>query len=231
MTLRGLTVLATVVFSCLADQALAQASASQRQTTQKREKEFVIGGVFAGPTSVGSAPAELLGGSDVPTVTLFRVENSLAPGFGIEANIGVRWRGPWWIEVSGGWTRSQVRTKITDDFEDAPNETISSPMSRFLLEGAMLRYFRSRASSSLFARFNGGWMRETAGGNTLVGDGLIAGGGIGYRHWWRTAGKGSVKRLGLRLEGRAEIRSGGISLGEAGIRFGPSATALLVFGY
>jgi hypothetical protein len=191
----------------------------------------VFGGVFAGPASAGSAAAELVGGSGTPAIALFRVENSFAPGLGIEVNIGAHLRRSWWLEVSGGWARSKLRTEITNDFEDTPPETISSPMSRFLIGGALLRYFRDRGTSSWFLRFDGGWMRETAGGNTLTGDGLIAGGGVGFRRWWRTTGKGSVKRIGLRLEGRAAIRSGGISLVSEGMRFGPLGTALVVFGY
>ena len=214
-----------------ADAASAQTSSTQAKPGPKRAREFMVGGVVSGPTSVGSASAELQGGVGTPGLTLFRVENSLATGFGIESNIGFQLGKSWWMEVSGGWTRSQVRSRIEDDFENAADETISLPMSRFVLEGAVLRYFRDRATSAWFVRVDAGWMRETAGGNTLTGDGLIGGGGLGFRKWWRTSGKGSVKRLGLRIEGRATIRSGGISVGEKGLRFGPAGAAHIVFGY
>jgi hypothetical protein len=196
----------------------------------KRAKEFLVGGVLTGPTSVGSAAAELLDGAGDPSVTWFRVNNALATGAGIESNIGVQIGRALWMEVSGGFTRSSVRSEIRDDFEDAFDVTASSSMSRFTVEGGVLRYFRDRGTSAWFVRVSGGWMRETAGGNTLTGDGVIAGGGVGLRRWWRTNGKGAVKRVGLRLEGRADIRSGGISLGKKGVRFGPAGAVHFVFG-
>ena len=232
MTRHALTVLAfSSAILALAGDVQAQTARTQKPAAPARAKELAIGGVVAGPMSVGSASAELLGGSGQPSVTLFDVENRLATGFGIEMNIGAQLRRSVWLEVSGGWTRSEVRSLITDDFEDAPDETISAPMSRFVVEGALLRYFRQRGASALFLRVSGGWMRETAGGNTLTADGAIAGAGLGFRHWWRMAGKGSMKRLGLRIEGRATIRHRGISLGEGGLRLGPAGTAHLVFGY
>jgi hypothetical protein len=233
MNLGDRRILAACVLVILAgaDAASAQTSSTQARPGPKRGREFMIGGLIAGPMSVGSASAELPGGSGTPGITLFRVKNTLGIGFGVESNIGFELRKALWMEVSGGWTRSSVRSRIEDDFENAPDETISIPMSRFVVEGAVVRYFRDRGASAWFVRFDAGWMRETAGGNTLTGDGIIAGGGLGLRRWWRTSGKGSVKRIGLRIEGRAAIRSGGISVGEKAIRFGPAGTAHLVFGY
>lgn len=230
MTIRHLAIAALLTLGA-AGPAAAQTPASTAKPGPNRAKEFSVGAVLAGPSSVGSAAAELNDGSGSPSVTLFRVENRLALGYGVEANIAVELRRALWVEVSGGWTRSSVDSRITNDFEDAETETASLPMSRFLVEGAMLRYFRERGRTAWFIRVNGGWMRETAGGNTLTGDGLIAGGGLGFRHWWRTNGKGSVKRVGLRVEGRAVMRSGGISLGEKGLRFGPAGAGHIVFGF
>ncbi len=207
------------------------APGARPQPKPKRAKEFLVAGVVTGPTSVGSASAELLNGAGSASVTLFNARNSLATGFGLESNIGVQIGRALWVEVSGGFTRANVNTDIRNDFENAFDETISSPMSRFTLEGGIVKYFREKGSRSWFFRVTGGWMRETHGGNTLTGDGVIGGGGLGFRQWWRANGKGAVKRVGLRLEGRALIRSGGISLGEQGVRFGPSGAAHLVFGF
>ena len=210
--------------------AIAQTKAPPRPATE-RGTEFLIGGLVTAPTSVGSATAELLDGAGNPSVDLFRLDNKLGLGFGVEANFGFQISRALWLEVSGGWTRSSVESEIRNDFEDAFDETISSPMSRFTLQGGVLRYFHDKGNSAWFVRAAAGWMRETAGGYTLTGDGIIGGGGLGWRHWWATSRRGAAKRLGLRLEGRADIRSGGISLGEKGIRFGPSGAAHLVFGF
>ena len=217
-----------------ATSSVAPASAqtpAQPKPRIDRGLEFLIGGIVTGPTSVGSASAELLDGSGNTSVTLFRVENKLAMGVGVEANLGFQLSRALWLEVSGGWTNSKLESDIRNDFEDGFDETISSSMSRFTLQGSVLRYFHDNGSSAWFVRGTAGWMRETAGSYTLTGDGLIAGGGLGWRHWWATNRKGAARRVGLRLEGRADIRSGGISLGEEGIRFGPAGAAHLVFGF
>jgi hypothetical protein len=208
--------------------AIAQTKAPPQSST-KRAKEFLIGGILTGPTSVGSASADLFNGFGDPAVTLFQVDNKLAMGFGVESSVAFQIGRATWLDVSGGWTSATLESEIRADFEDAFDETISSAMSRFTLQGGVLRYFHDKGMSAWFFRASAGWMRETAGGNTLTGDGVIAGGGLGWRHWWRTSARSS--RLGLRLEGRADIRSGGISRGEKGIRFGPAGAAHLVFGF
>lgn len=229
--IRSVLVVTAVLTAASVLPAAAQTPATSKQAGPKRPRELVLGGLVAGPTSLGSADAQLLGSSGTPTVTLFSVEDRLATGFGVEMNIGIQLRRSLWAEVGGGWTRTSLDSKITDDFEGAEDVTISSSLSRFLLEGAAVWYLRDRGKSAWFVRLNGGWMRETAGGNTLTGDGFIGGGGVGFRHWWRTDGKGAVKRLGLRVEGRGTIRSGGISIGDSTLRFGPSGAAHLVFGF
>jgi hypothetical protein len=208
----------------------AQTKPPPRPGTE-RGWEFLIGGIVTGPTSVGSAAAEELNGAGDPSVILFRVENKLAMGFGIESALGFQIGQSLWLEVSGGWTRSTLNSEIRNDFEDAFDETISSAMSRFTVQGGLLRYFHDKGASAWFVRGSAGWMRETAGSNTLTGDGIIAGGGLGWRHWWVTSRRGAAQRIGVRLEGRADLRSGGISLGEKGIRFGPAGAAHLVFGF
>jgi len=210
--------------------ALAQTKPGSKPSA-KRPKEFLVGGLLAGPTPLGSAQAQLLNGSGDPAVTLFREENRLAIGFGTEASIGLQVRKALWVEINGSWTRASVQTDISADFENAPDETITSVMSRFAVGGAVLRYFHDKGPNAWFLRGAAGWMRETAGGNTLTGDGLIAAAGLGHRHWWRTNGKGAVKRAGLRFEGRVDIRSGGISIGDSGIRFGPAGAVHLVLGF
>lgn len=233
-TLRTAAIAAITLMLCavVAAEALAQTSQTPATRSPGRAKEFMFGGSLVGPTPLGSAPAELLGGSGNTTVTQFRVKDSLATGFGVHTGIGVALRRSFWIEVAGAWTRSSLKSRIADDFEDADDDGgITSGMSRFQVEASVVRYFRERGARAWFVRAGAGWMRETAGGNTLTGDGVVAGAGIGLRHWWRTAGKGSVKRAGIRLEGRADVRSGGIDLGDKSIRFGPAAIAQIVFGY
>jgi hypothetical protein len=231
MTRAFLKLVAAMVACAFLGVPAASAQTTAAKPGAKRAKEFTVGGLVSGPSSLGSASAEELNGVGDPSVTLFQVDNKFGLGYGVEANIGLQLSKSLWMEISGGWTRSTLNSDIRNDFEDAFDETISSSMSRFVLEGGIVRYFHDRGKTGWFVRMTGGWMRETAGGNTLTGDGVIANAGAGLRHWWRTNSKGSVKRIGLRVEGRAVIRSGGISLGETGIRFGPAGAAHIVFGF
>jgi hypothetical protein len=230
--------LASAFVLLFATVAQAQTRPSPPARGVKKDKEFIVGGLFAGPVSLGTTQADLLNGSGDPSVTLLRTNNNLASGLGVEVNLGYQLKKEMWFEVSGGWTRLSFKSDIREDVEDAQGDSVSSPVSRFVVEGAVLFYLNKEtlksevpAKSVWFLRFDGGWMRETAGGNTLTGDGFIGGAGIGMRHWWRTNGKGTFKRVGIRFEGRAVIRSGGLSLGDSSWSVGPAGAAHLVFGY
>ena len=197
----------------------------------KKQKEFMLGLVMPGPTALGETTAELLNGAGDPSVVLFRTRNSLGWGFGLETNIGWELKKSLWLEASGSWTRTSLKSEIREDVEGAQGDEVSSPVSRFVLEAAMLRYFREKGPSAWFVRIDGGWMRETAGGATLTSDGFTGGGGLGYRRWFKTTGKGNVKRMGVRFEARAVVRSGGLSLEEGSVHVGPSFAAHFVWGF
>src|SRR5262245_3023228 len=107
-TLRMILVSSIAIALAFAGDASAQTS----KPSAKKHKQLVVGGLFAGPSSVGTAAAELLNGSGDPSVTLFRVENKLAAGLGVEANLGFQLSQSLWAEVSGGWTRSNVESEI-----------------------------------------------------------------------------------------------------------------------
>ena len=211
--------------------AAAPAAAQTKPAAQKKQKEFSLGLVVPGPSSLGETTAELLNGAGDPGVTLFRAKNSLSWGFGVETNIGWQLKRNLWLEASGSWTRTSLKSDIREDAEGAQGDEVSSPVSRFVVEAAMLTYFREKSTSSWFIRVDGGWMRETAGGATLTGDGFIGGGGLGYKKWFKTAGKGNVKRMGMRFEARAIVRSQGLSLGESSVRIGPGFATHLVWGF
>lgn len=231
MTARLFALITILVLGLAADAAAqAKPSTAKPAPAAKRPKEFFVGGLLTGPSSMGSADATLTAPNGSP-LTLFSTDNGVGMGYGLELGLGFQIQKALWIEATGGWVRANLTTDVGNDYEGADSETIKEPMSRFMLGGAALYYLKQGARTAWFVRGGGGWMRETAGGATLTGDGFIGGGGIGLRHWWRTNGKGAVKRLGLRAEFRADIRTGGISFGESGVRFGPGGAVHLVFGY
>ena len=89
---RGLLVCIGVAIVCataFVAPAIAQTKTPPKPATD-RAKEFLIGGIVTAPTSVGSATAQLLNGAGNPSVDLFRLDNKLGMGFGVEANFDFR---------------------------------------------------------------------------------------------------------------------------------------------
>lgn len=192
--------------------------------------EFSIGGALLAPATAGSSSAQLITSSG-SRLTLFDVESRFGIGYGADAALGFRATPAVWIELSGGFTRTTARSEITDDFEDAADVTISETISRLSGEGAVVWYFADRGATAFFVRGSGGWMRELAGGNSLAEDGLIGSGGVGVRRWFQANRPGSLKRVGLRLEGRIIMRMKGLEFGSASLRLTPAASGLIVFGF
>lgn len=212
--------------------ALPAAAAAQQAQPQapRRPIDFSVGGMLLAPAPAGTSRATLQTASG-GTLTLFAVESRFGPGVGPQATLGVSLSPAVWIEASGGWTWTTARSRISDDVESAPALTIDDRISRVTAEGAVLWYFADRGATAFFVRGGGGWMRELAGGNTLAEDGFVGGGGAGLRHWWRQNGAGRLKRLGLRVEGRVQLRWRGIAVGTGDLRPMPAASGLLVFGF
>lgn len=209
-----------------ASPALAQAPPA----APGRPIELGLGGSLIAPSSVGSTSATLLTPSG-GTLKLFDVESRFGVGYGVDATLGFRVARAVWVEASGGWSRATARSRISGDVEAAPATTATEPVSRVSGEGALVWYFADRGSTSWFIRGSGGWMRELVGGNSLVEDGFLGSAGAGLRRWWRENGKGSLKRMGLRVEGRLLLRSSGVAFGEKSLQIAPAASGLIVFGF
>ena len=104
-------------------------------------------------------------------------------------------------------------------------------MSRFTLEGAGVWMLNDRGRARWFVRGGVGWMREVDETGVLIEDGTIANIGGGMKYWWRDQARGTLRKLGLRVEGRAAIRSSGISLDQKSTRVAPVLAGGLVFGF
>ena len=218
----------TAALLFLATTAHAQTAAAK---APRKQREFSVGGLVTAPMSLGSIEGNLLNGNGNETLTFIGLENTLGMGYGVEAVLGYQLGGRTWFEIAGSWSRPNLSSKVLEDADGEQGATISTVFSRFALGGALVRYLKDTGRTAWFVRIDGAWMRETAGGNTLPGDGFIGGGGLGWRHFWRTTGKGAVKRMGLRVEGRGVVRGGGLDLGESSVKFGAAGAAHLVFGF
>lgn len=210
-----------------AAQAKPQPSA-QAPANQSGGKEFIVGGAWLGPVGMGSATADLIrpNGS---TMTFFETENSLGPGYGLTVGVGFGLTRSLWAEVLGGWSTATLRTEISGDFEDADVEPIRSDIYRFTVEGAALWYFGAGGANAWFARGGAGWGRELDETQALAEDTFHGTASIGWRHWWGQP-KGRT-RSGLRVSGGIEMRTGGLTLTDSTVRFGPTAAAHIFFGF
>jgi hypothetical protein len=209
---------------------VADAQVPRPQPRPRRAKTLSFGGVWIAPLSLGSATAgfERPDGSQL---VVFRAENDLSMGLGLEASFGVELNRNFWLEITGGWVRSDLRTRVSDDVESVPTDTLTEALSRFSVEGSALWYFRTRARTGYFVRGGAGWMRELTGGASLAEDGIVANGGLGVRHWWRDNPRGSFRRVGFRAEFRLNVRSKSLSQVESKLRISPAGAGLLVIGF
>lgn len=224
MTRLAIIVAAALIAVPVRAQAQAPAAAPPRFI------DVSFGGSFLAPASAGSSSADLITPSG-GRLTVFDVDSRFGPGYGVDAALGFRLSPAVWIEASGGWTWTSARSRISDDVELAATVTVTETISRVSGEGALVWYFADRGATAWFVRGSGGWMRELAGGNSLVEDGIVGSGGVGIRHFWRQNGAGAVKRMGVRIEGRVIVRTAGIAFGSSDLRIAPAASGLLVFGF
>jgi hypothetical protein len=206
----------------------AAAFAQPKPASPKRGKEFVAGVAWLGPMPMGTATADLTSPNGDP-LTLFETENSNGPGFGLTAGFGFELTRSIWLEVLGGYGQATLRTQVTDDFENAEGDSLQSDVTRFSVEGAALFYFGAKGPSAWFVRGGGGWGREVDEGRALAEDAFVASGVIGWRRWWgRPRG---TARSGFRVSGGLEARTGGLTLTDSAMRFGPTAAFHVFFGF
>jgi hypothetical protein len=205
------------------------ASAQATVAAAGRAVELVLGGSWEGPMSIGTADANFLNNSG-GDFAQFTTTNGLGQAIGLEVNLGFGLTRRLRADASGGWTHVSLRTEITDDFEGADGVTLKEPGSRFLVGGGIRLLLSDRKKMTWFVRGSVAWMRETAGGNTLTADGLLTSAGVGVDYLWRDRVAGGIRRTGLRIDGRVNFRSGGLTLGEDELRVGPAVAALIILG-
>jgi hypothetical protein len=192
--------------------------------------ELTFGGAWTGGNSFGSADANLQA-PDGSSLTLFKSSSDLGAGGGLEAHLSFRVTKPLAAEFSGTWAQATIHTSLSGDFENADPITATVGISRFTLEGSAVWTLNSRGRVRWFVRGGFGWMREVDETGVLTEDGTIANIGGGMKYWWRDQARGTFRKLGLRVEGRAAIRSSGISLDQKSTRVAPVLAGGLVIGF
>jgi hypothetical protein len=213
----------------LAGLAVASVAFAQTPAPRGRAVELGIGISWAGATSQGSSDINFQA-PDGSSLTVGKTESRLSPGIGLEARLGFRLSSRVSADVTGRWTRAEFQQKVSGDIESADAATLTARMSRFSLGGTTLWQLSRHGKTEVFALAGLHWFREVAEGS-LVEDGLGVDVGAGLKYLWRDQARGRLKRVGLRIEGRLDIRSAGISLGPPSRRVSPVFAGSLLVGF
>lgn len=217
------------VVAVLAVPASARAQSPAPPNPQTRF-EFGIAGVHMGGMTLSSSDANLVRPDGTP-LTLFQTVNRLSGATGVELAVAVRVAGRLGAEVSGDWTRTNLESAISGDFEGASPVTAKAAVARVTVEASAVWRLFSFGSADVFVRAGGGWLRDLASNNRVHEDGSVANAGIGMKYWWKQRPSGRFKRLGLRVDGRAFVRSKGISIGAGKTHVAPAVSAGALIGF
>lgn len=226
----------TAMLGWLSALTLSATSVASAQTSQPvsrppgRPIELAVGGSWIAPVGLGTVDADLLTSGGSP-ITQFTTSNSLGAAFGGDVHLTFALSRRVAAEALGSLTRISFETEITQDLEDADGVTLTETGLRFGAAGAMRVLLATTGATRWFLRGGAGWLRETAGGSSLVGDGLSVDAGVVMMYLWRDRPRGTLRRLGLRLDGKIAFRSGGLTLGEDTLRAGPAVGGALTMGF
>lgn len=198
------------------------------QTVASRSRELAVGLVWSTPVSLGQVSADLTAPGGAPFV-LFEADSDIGPGLGFEVSFLERLTERIDLEVSGAWTKADVRTRISADFEEIDDIELVNRLTRFTMEGGVLWRVAERDQAVWFVRGSGGWLRELDEESALAENGFVINAGGGVRYWFQT-GTTTGARMGVRVEGRLTMRKTGSSFGDE-LRVGPALTAAAVFRF
>jgi len=222
--------IAAGLLSVCSSLALAQAAAPRPASARDRGIELAIGVGWTGSISFNSSNANLQA-PDGSSLTLFQTSSEESSAAGLEAHLGFRVTRRLSAEVSGTWSKAEIRTSLSGDFEGAEPIAATVEMSRFTVEGSALWTVITHGRAQFFVRGGAGWLREVDDTSVLIEDGTIVNLGGGMKYWWRDQPRGALRKLGARVEARAAIRSGGISLDERSPRVAPAIAGGVIIGF
>jgi len=119
------------------------------------------------------------------------------------------------LAVEGGfqYSRPVLSTRLSDDFEEADDATADEVLARYVFDGSVVFHFGAFAGGKgvPFVLAGGGYVRELHDGSGVVETGNEFHGGAGLKYWFSTG----RRRLGLRAEVGATMRSGGADSGDS----------------
>jgi hypothetical protein len=171
--------------------------------------------VWTGGYDIGDATAELRGntvGSNAPPFTLFRAESSVDATAGMEGRVGYVIARDLMVDVGVSYQRPGLTAKLSSDDEAAAVALDAERLSQYIVDVGVLWQLPGRGIGSRMRPFvtgGGGYLRQLYDERTVVETGSVYYAGAGLRYWLR-GGDGQRRSIGLRADGRAMWRRGGV---------------------
>lgn len=137
---------------------------------------------------------------------LFKSDTTLGSAIGLRATIGFYLSPSVSLEGGVEISRPELRVRLSDDFEDAPDTTATETLTSYVFGGSLVYHFRKPGRAfTPFVLAGAGHVRDLHEGSDLVDTGVEYHGGVGAK-WWLGTGR---QKLGLRADGAVSIRNGG----------------------
>jgi hypothetical protein len=195
-------------------EAVAQ-TADQVPSLRAHHVTLSGGLVWTGGYSIGETTAELRGnavGSTAPPFTLFRAASSVDAAAGVEGRVGYAIARNLMVDVGVSYQRPGLTAELSADEEAAAVTLDAERLSQYIVDVGVLWQFPGRALGSRVRPFvigGGGYLRQLYDERTVVETGSVYYAGAGVRYWLR-GGDGQRRSIGLRGDGRAMWRRGGV---------------------
>ena len=178
--------------------------------------ELSAGALWMGSASFGSRDATLTSASG-GRFSLFSTATELAAASGVEGRLGVRVTRVVQAEASASYTVPQLQTTVSADTEGGTSVIASEPIRQISLEGSVLVHpARQRIGSRgiPFISAGAGYVRQLHDGQILIQTGQMyhVGGGAKFPLGSRDGRGKLLKQLGVRVDARAVVRTGGVTL-------------------
>lgn len=191
---------------------------------------FVVaaGVLFDGSNAVGTTDATETAPNG-SRFQLFATKSTLAPLAGVEGSVGVRLTRSIDAEISTTYGSAELQTRVSADAEGAAATTVAETLKQLTLEGSVVLHmarWRLGERAVPYLTAGGGYLRHLHEGQTLAETGRVYHVGAGLNYLLRRSASGGSGGVGVRIDARALIRSGGAAFDDTA-RAAPAFSALL----
>lgn len=176
--------------------------------------DLSVGGGFIASSGLGDADADLRGRSGAP-LQLFATSSRLGSSYPLEVRLGYRLTPRYTLEMRGAWSRPELQTSVTGDFESAPAVTVAEKVDLYALDLGLLVLFNRPGPRAMTPFLSGGvgYAGAVHEGLTLLENGVIYRGGGGIKYPLAVRTRARFKTIGVRVDGALIFMSGGLASG------------------